>query len=100
MATAYKLPLDTPEPRLLAALNGKPFVLSSLYTDDEWDDALIQYRADGDPAELEWMLARDEAHERYSDWLGRDYERRWPTEFEDWLPRHGCSHLVTRSAAA
>jgi hypothetical protein len=86
--------------RLIAAISGKPFVLSSLYTDDEWDDALTQYRADGDERELEWMLARDEAHERYSDWLGNDYERRWSTDFEDYLPRHGLGHLVARSAVA
>lgn len=94
-------PLPRPEtlPRLAAALAGKPFVLTALYSDDEWEDALQYYRDSGDGGELEWMLARDEAHERYSDWLGRDYERRWSTEFDQWLPRNGYEHLVSRRAA-
>lgn len=42
------------------ALAGRPFILSNLYAQAEWDTPL-EYARDGDLADLEHMLEQDEA---------------------------------------
>jgi hypothetical protein len=72
--------------RCADALAGRPFVLSSLYSDADWTAAL-EYAADGDLSELEWMIARDAAFERFGnreDW-----------DFEDWVDRFAPEGSIT-----
>lgn len=89
MATA---PALTDLDRIASRIEADPaaWAADSYYPAHEWTRAVFYHR-DGDSTDLLFMLERDEAFDRFTDWQARgvfmgdrEAERREFTDFADW----------------
>lgn len=65
-------------------LSGLPCTDNPYFELADWQSAASE-ALDGDHSELAWMLAREEAFERFCEWQGGDFETREFADFPNWL---------------